>query len=187
MKPDFFHKIVQISSDEVTKSMKKISPFQFLILNIIIALTAGSISYLLTGNSFSVYSQFKQPPFAPAPIVFPIVWTILYILMGIATYLVILSTDKIPVTKAYDPLPDAKKALLLYSISLSLNILWSPVFFRLGWHFGALIILAALWYFVFQTYSAYKKISRTAGILFIPYILWCTYAFYLNFGIVILN
>lgn len=167
--------------------MKKFSSLKFLIFNVFIALAAGGISYLLTGNSFSDYSQLKQPPFAPAPIIFPIVWTILYVLMGIATYLVILSTDKIPVTKAYDPLPDAKKALLLYSISLSLNILWSPVFFRLGWHFGALIILATLWYFVFQTHSAYKKINRTAGILFIPYILWCTYAFYLNFGIVVLN
>ena len=167
--------------------MKKNSNIKFLILSISIALAAGGISYLLTGPNYSIYQSLKQPPLSPPSAVFPIVWTILYILMGIATYLVINSVEQKPTAKIPNVMEEIKKGLLFYAIQLAFNIFWSPVFFRFQFFFLALIILAVLWYFVFQTYITYKKIYRPAALLFIPYIIWCTYAFYLNFGVVILN
>ena len=182
----FSHKLVQSIIRKYVIHMKN-PHFKFLILSIAIALAVGSISYQLTGDNYQLYETLKQPPLSPAPIVFPIVWTVLYILMGIATYLFIATIEQKPVTKMYDPLPEAKKGLLYYAIQLSFNLMWSPVFFRFQFFFPALIILAILWYFVFQTYNTYKHLSKTAGLLFLPYIIWCTFALYLNFGIVILN
>ncbi|MBQ1173534.1 MAG: tryptophan-rich sensory protein, partial [Lachnospiraceae bacterium] len=148
--------------------------FKFLILSIAIALAIGGISYQLTGDNYQIYETLKLPPLSPAPIVFPIVWTILYILMGIATYLFIASVEKKPITKMYDPLAEAKKGLLYYAIQLAFNLMWSPVFFRFHFFFSALIILTILWYFVYQTYNIYKGLCKTAALLFLPYIVWCT-------------
>lgn len=161
--------------------------FKFLILSIAIALAIGGISYQLTGDNYQLYETLTLPALSPAPIVFPIVWTILYILMGISTYLFIASVEKKPISKMYDPLSEAKKGLLYYAIQLAFNLMWSPVFFRFQFFFPALIILAILWYLVFQTYNTYKNLCKAAGLLFLPYIIWCTFALYLNFGIVILN
>lgn len=164
------------------------SKFKTLLFNLILPLAVGGLSSLLIKDQFASYQALNQPALAPPAILFPIVWIILYILMGIATYLISIS----PKTKAKQEqaaiIPCTKKqAYQNYGIQLFFNFLWSPVFFGLGDYFTALIILALLWYFVYQTMLCYYIINKTAGLLFLPYLLWITFAGYLNFSILLLN
>lgn len=164
------------------------SKFKKLVLNIIIPLAVGGLSSLLIKNQFSEYQLLNQPALAPPAILFPIVWIILYILMGVATYLI--STT--PSNAGQQPeegtyLCTKKQAYQYYGIQLFFNFLWSPVFFGLNDYFAALIVLALLWYFVYQTMLCYYSINKTAGLLLLPYLLWITFAGYLNFSILLLN
>lgn len=164
------------------------SKFKKLVLNLILPLAVGGLSSLLIKNRFSDYQSLNLPALAPPAIVFPVVWVILYILMGIAAYLITIAppTDKQPADHASYPCTK-KQAYLNYGIQLFLNFIWSPIFFGLGNYFFALIILALLWYFVYQTMTCYYSINKAAGVLLLPYLLWITFAGYLNFSILLLN
>ncbi|MBO4997756.1 MAG: tryptophan-rich sensory protein [Lachnospira sp.] len=162
--------------------------FKTLILNLIIPLAVGGISSLLSRNQFTDYQSLNQPALAPPANLFPIVWIILYILMGIATYLI----STAPSTDGQRPKEGTysctkKQAYQYYGIQLFFNFLWSPIFFGLHDYFAALIVLALLWYFVYQTMLCYYSINKTAGLLLLPYLLWITFAGYLNFSILLLN
>lgn len=148
-----------------------------LLLCLGIPLAVGGLSALLSGGMDS-YQNLNQPPLAPPGWVFPVVWTVLYLLMGYASYRVL--------TSGTDP-QQIRKALVLYGIQLLLNFLWSPVFFGLQWRLLAFFILVAMWVFIYLTIRAFSKIDETAGDLLLPYILWVTFAGYLNLGVYVLN
>lgn len=151
---------------------KKISQ---LIIFIIIPLGLGTLVGFLSGSN-SGYSKFIKPAFAPSGIVFPIVWTVLYILMGISAYLIFNSKN-----------PKSSIALKTYYTQLLINLLWSFIFFNFR-----LILLAAIWIvllitLVIDMILKFKKINKVAGYLQIPYLLWLIFAFILNISIYFLN
>ncbi len=152
--------------------------YKKLIICILIPLLVGGISALLTRNSMATFESVAKPPLSPPGWLFPVVWTILYILMGIASYLI--STSKGPKT-----LSDS--ALAIYGLQLVFNFFWSIIFFNMEAYLFAFVWLIALWLLILWTTVAFYKIDKTAGLLMIPYLIWVTFAGYLNLGIYLLN
>ncbi len=149
-----------------------------LLLCIAIPVLTGSLSGFLTRGSMQVFRQLNKPPLSPPGAVFPIVWTILYILMGIASYLVFSSGAG---------QGDIRNALSVYGLQLAVNFFWSLFFFNLGWYFFSFVWLVLLWLLILITIRLFYHISRPAAYLLLPYLLWVTFAGYLNLGIAILN
>ena len=146
-----------------------------LALCLAIPLAVGGLAALLSGGFGQDYASWRQPPLAPPGWLFPVVWTALYALMGWASYLVLEAGG------------DQKKALTLYGAQLLVNFLWPLVFFGLENVGFALVLLVILWVLVLWTIREFSELSEKAGDLMIPYILWLSFALYLNFGIFILN
>lgn len=139
-----------------------------------VALAAGGIGALL-GADMSLPSGVPVPALMPSGWVFPVAWTILYLLMGIASYLVwhAAATD-----------PDSRRAaLLLYGIQLVFNMLWNLFFFRLDAYVFAFLWLAVLWGLILLTMIRFFRVYAAAGYLLLPYLLWVTFAGYLNYVI----
>ncbi len=155
------------------------SNYKVFIPAILIPLFVGALSSLLTGKNMNIYEELKTPALSPPAIVFPIVWTVLYILMGISSAIIWIKRDKNP-TAAY-------KGLCTYALSLLFNFLWSIVFFNMRRFLLAFIVLLILLYLILNTIQLYKKVSKTAAYLQIPYFIWVTFAGYLNIGIWFLN
>ena len=148
-----------------------------LLICLAIPLIAGGLATLLSGGMDS-YRGMNQPPLSPPGWVFPIVWTILYLLMGYASYRILVSNAE----------PAAiKKALLFYGIQLFFNFLWPIIFFGLQWYWAAFVLLLLLWIFIYLTIYQFGQIDETAENLLIPYLLWVTFAGYLNLGVALLN
>ena len=147
-------------------------------LAIIICLGAGALGSLFTAPAIgSWYTELVKPVGNPPSWVFGPVWTTLYILMGIALYLVWVSGAS-----------NAKKsAIKLFAVQLILNAVWSPVFFGLQNVGAALVVIVLLWLAILATIITFAKISKTAAWLLVPYILWVSYATYLNASIYVLN
>lgn len=142
-----------------------------------IPLAVGGLATLLSGGMGS-YRVINQPPLSPPAWVFPVVWTILYLLMGEASYRVLISDkDKTQI----------QRALLAYGVQLFLNFLWPLVFFGSQMYLAAFFVLIALWVGIFITMRMFSKLDETAGDLLIPYLLWVTFAGYLNLGVYLLN
>ena len=149
-----------------------------LIVCLAIPLAVGGLAALLTGGGMTQYGQLRQPPFSPPGWLFPVVWTILYLLMGYASYRVLTSgADR----------REINKALTLYGAQLALNFLWPLVFFGLQWYLAAFFLLLGLWVLIFLTIRAFSDVDELAGDLLLPYILWVTFAAYLNAGVYLLN
>ena len=146
-----------------------------LIIFILIPLAAGSLSALLSGNS-AAYLALNKPPLSPPSFLFPIVWTILYILMGISSYIIYESET-----------PEKNKALRLYFIQLFFNFLWSIFFFGFSMYLFAFLWLLVLIILIVLMIYQFHKISPVAAYLQIPYLIWCLFAAYLNFMIYQLN
>ena len=146
-----------------------------LITCLAIPLAVGSLSALLTQNSMETFNSITKPGLAPPGWLFPVVWTILYILMGIASYLVLTSGK-----------PN-NKALTTYGIQLVFNFFWSIIFFNLELYLFAFIWLVLLWLLILKTILLFYQISKPAGYLMVPYLLWVTFAGYLNLAIYLLN
>lgn len=146
-----------------------------LVTCIAIPLAVGNLSALLTQNSMKAFESINKPALSPPGWLFPVVWTVLYILMGIASYLVLTSG------KQYDT------ALAVYGIQLIFNFFWPIIFFNLELYLFAFIWLILLWLLVLKTTSLFYQISKPASYLMLPYLLWITYAGYLNFSIYLLN
>lgn len=148
-----------------------------LLIHLAIPLGVGGLAALLSGGMES-YGQLNQPPLSPPGWVFPVVWSILYLLMGYASY-------RISVSGA-DPAA-IKKAQIYYAIQLGLNFLWPIIFFGFQWYFAAFLLLLVLWSFIYLTMHYFGQIDDTAENLLIPYILWVTFAGYLTLGVALLN
>lgn len=155
---------------------KKIRPF---VISIAIALAVGGLSALLTADNMDIYSRIKQPPLAPPSWLFPVVWTILFVLMGIGAALVYNEKNNKPAA--------VKRALIIYAVNLFLNFFWSIIFFNLETFFLAFVWLVSLWAVIFAMIILFRRISSAAAYIQIPYLLWVTFAGYLTFAIYLLN
>jgi len=149
-----------------------------LVICIAIPLAVGGLSAWLTMDAMKTFEQLSQPPLSPPGWLFPVVWTVLFVLMGIASYLVVTS-DAVQETR--------HRALRLYGVQLAFNFLWSIVFFNLRWFLFAFIWLLILWILILLTAAAFYRIRQTAAYLLIPYLVWVAFAGYLNFGVYLLN
>lgn len=149
-----------------------------LVISLIIPLAVGGLSAFVTRGDMDIYKTVERPPLSPPSVVFPIVWTVLYILMGISLYLI---------WNSGDIYVDKKNAYIFFGIQLFLNFIWSPVFFTARQYLPAFLILVALWLCVLAMIINFAKISRPAALLQIPYLIWLTIAGYLNIGIYLLN
>ena len=154
-----------------------------LIIAIIIPLAVGMVSSFITKDAMISYNAMKKPPLAPPGILFPIVWTILYILMGISNHIIYAYDDKNDTLS----LNLKNKCLSLYAIQLVFNFFWSIIFFKFRLYILAFVWLIILWILVFKLRRESKKISKVASYLLIPYLAWMTFAAYLNIWVAILN
>ena len=151
--------------------------FKFL-LSITLPFLAGGIGSAFTTAAIPTwYANLNKPVFTPPGWVFGPAWSILYILMGIAFYLVWSKTN----FKGY------QTALIFFVVQLVLNALWSILFFGLKQPLYALLEIIVLWVAILLTLIPFYKIDKTAGLLLIPYLAWVTFAAILNLSIVILN
>ena len=160
--------------EEIT--MKKVKIWDLLIF-ILSAELAGAVSSLISGGDFGTYyASLTKPPLAPPGWLFPVMWTILYALMGFAAYMINNTADKL-----------AAKALILYWVQLAVNVLWSPVFFGLRSFGGAAVIVVLMLALVTATLVIFSRIQKCAAAAFIPYLVWTAFAAYLTFGFLVLN
>lgn len=148
-----------------------------LLICLAIPLAIGGLGALL-GGGMDNYADLRQPPLSPPGWVFPIVWSILYLLMGYASYRIYTSEAE---------QEDKHKALVFYAIQLALNFLWPVIFFGLQWYWAAFVLLIALWVMIYLCMYRFALIDETAENLLIPYLLWVTFAGYLNLGVALLN
>ena len=158
------------------KTKKKIKTYSIVIG---IPLAIGALSALLTKNSMDIYNDVTTPPLSPPGWLFPIVWSILYLMMGISSGIVWENRQRDP--------EYADRGLSYYAVSLAFNFAWSIVFFNLRWFLFAFLWLLALLYLIARTFICYKRISPLSAYLQIPYALWVAFAGYLNFAIWWLN
>ena len=149
------------------------------IFSVLIALSVGGLSALVTMGSMDIYADLNQPPLSPPSWLFPVVWTILFIFMGIGS------------GGVYEKGKDNKDAIRLplsiYAINLLLNFLWSIIFFNLRAFLCSFVWLILLIAIIIIMIKEFKKIKPWCANLQIPYLLWCMFALYLNGGIYILN
>ena len=146
---------------------------------IAISLLVGILSALLTRENMDIYNTVVTPKPSPPSALFPIVWTVLYILMGIGAG---------EVYKRRETNREvAREGLLLFSVQLLLNFLWSILFFNAMQYLLCVFVLIALLVLVILMTTKFYRVSRLSGILQIPYIVWLLFALYLNVGIVFLN
>lgn len=146
-----------------------------LILCLLIPLAVGGLSAFLTRNGMEIFKTLQKPPLSPPAKLFPFVWTILYIMMGLASYIVL--TSKKPSTLG----------LILYGAQLFFNFFWSILFFNKEMYLFSFIWLVIMWLLILATTVLFYRSSKFAGYLLIPYLIWVAFAGYLNFGIYLLN
>ena len=147
------------------------------IVSIIIALAVGGVSALLTMDSMERFSELEQPPLSPPSWLFPIVWTILFILMGISAARIYNIGGR----------GGNSSALTVYGIQLFVNFMWPVIFFSLELRLAALFWLLLLLALVILMIVRFYRIDKTAAYLQIPYLIWLLFAAYLNTGVFILN
>lgn len=150
-----------------------------LLISIVICQGAGIIgSFFTTPNIPTWYKNLIKPAFAPPNWLFAPVWTLLFLLMGIALFLV---------WKRGWQNPPVRAAMTVFFIHLAVNILWSAVFFGLHSPIAGFFVIIALWLLIVLTMIYFSNISKLAGILLIPYLVWVSFASVLNFMIYRLN
>lgn len=158
------------------KNNNKWQMIRRLAICIAIPLGVGLLSSALTMDAMEKFGMMNQPPLAPPAWLFPVVWTLLYIAMGVASYLIWKKNAK-----------NSKMALMIYGGQLFFNFCWSIVFFNFGWYWFALIWLLIMWGMIIALVKMSKDISRSAMWMLVPYLVWTTFAAYLNLGIAMLN
>lgn len=149
-----------------------------LLIYILSAELVGVASSLFAGNFGDIYLTLERPPLSPPGIVFPVVWSILYALMGASACIIGASnTDK----------KDIQSALRIYCIQLLVNFSWSIVFFRFQALWTAVIVIIALLILIIVMIVKFYRINRAAAFINIPYLLWVIFAGYLNIATAIIN
>lgn len=153
----------------------KIKNKSLLTISILIPIAVGSLSALFSGD-MSLYSKINKPPLSPPEFLFPIVWLILYVLMGISSYIIYESDSMYK-----------SDALKIYALQLLFNFFWSIFFFRYNLYFFSFIWIMIMIALIIMMIYEFYKISPLAAYLQIPYLLWCIFAAYLNLMIYKLN
>ena len=147
--------------------------YKKLAIYILIPLLLGTLIGFLSG-SFNGYKQMIKPSFAPPGMIFPIVWSILFILMGISRYLIEINGNDVD-------------AVFIYNLQLFINLVWSFFFFTFKWYLFSFVWVLLLIAVVFIMIYKFYKISKVSAFLQIPYSLWLLFAAVLNFSIYTLN
>ena len=155
------------------KKSKKVIQFTVCLL---VPLAVGGVAAFLIRNSMKMYENLRKPIGAPPSMLFPIAWTVLYILMGISLYLVYRSDS-----------PFKKRCIILFALQLAINFVWPLLFFRGAMYFVSFIWLLLLWGVLLAMILAFNKVRPVAAWLQLPYLLWITFAGYLNLGIALMN
>ena len=153
--------------------------FKPYIIGCAIPLAVGGLSALLTMGNMDIYKELNQPPLAPPAWLFPVAWTILYVLMGIGSTMIYLSEGA-----AMDARRDA---LFTYAVQLVFNFFWSIFFFNLRAFLFSYFWLMCMWVLIIIMIVKFFRINKTAAYLQLPYLAWTTFAAYLNFMIYVLN
>ncbi|MBR6515159.1 MAG: tryptophan-rich sensory protein [Clostridia bacterium] len=147
-----------------------------LLISILISLGTGVVAGILTRGSVSDYAQLDKPAFAPPGWLFPVVWGVLYILMGISAYLIYESSCA-----------NRINALRIYGIQLAVNFLWPFIFFNLGLYVFAFVWILALWVLIIAMMISFYRCDKIAAYLQIPYFLWVTFATVLTYAVANMN
>lgn len=150
--------------------------YKQLAISLAVSLGIGALSGLITMMGMESFKNANKPPLTPPDFLFPIVWTILFILMGISAYIIYRS----------DTL-EKSNALIVYGIQLLVNFFWPIFFFNMSAYLFSFIWIILLWLLIILMIKMFYPISKTAAWLQIPYLLWVTFAAYLNFGVYFLN
>ncbi len=143
-----------------------------------VPLLTGGLASLISRESMDMFELLNKPPLSPPGWLFPLVWTILYTLMGVASYLVF--------TSGQDS-NEIKLTLKVYALQLIFNFFWTILFFNFELYFFAFFWLLALLVLIILMTALFYKVSKPAAYLMLPYILWVTFAAYLNLGVALLN
>lgn len=147
-----------------------------LLIALAVPLAVGALSAFASGSFSEQYAVVNKPPLSPPGWVFPVVWTLLYLAMGYASYLVMTVGGR-----------DAKDALTVYYVQLALNFLWPILFFRFRLYtfaiFELILLIAAVTVMVIR----FSHVDERAGYLTLPYLIWLCFALYLNIGVAVLN
>lgn len=146
-----------------------------LIIITVITFIVGTFFSFFTMNSMDTFKDLSKPINVPG-VLFPIVWSILYLLMSISCYLIVQSNDK-----------NKKEGIILYAIQLVINSLWTLIFFGLGAYLLSFIWIIILLIVVIIMLAKFYNINKIAMYINIPYVLWLLFAAYLNLGIYLLN
>lgn len=141
-------------------------------------LAVSALSALLTGGAGNGYASCELPPLAPPGWVFPVVRTLLCLLIGLSSYLAL---------RGRAPQQEKRSAAWLYLAQLAVSLIWPILFFRLGWRLFAFFWLMLLWLLALLTQNAFSRLSRTAGYLLLPQLLWVAFSGYLNLTVWMLN
>lgn len=149
-----------------------------LIVCLALPLIIGGLSALLSGPGMELFASLEQPPLSPPGWLFPVVWTLLYLMMGLASCLVLESGGERKQISA---------ALTLYGVQLAVNFFWSIFFFNMQLYLFSFFWLVLLWCLIFATLISFYRLSKPAGLLLVPYLMWVTFAGYLNLAIALLN
>ncbi len=161
------------------KNENGIGDVKFITLGALSFLLLGFFSAILTGGT-ELYGSLNSPPLSPPPIVFSVVWSILYVLIG-GTVGAVYSY------KGETNEQDRKNGVVLAILALVFNLLWSPLYFGRGQLLAALIDLVMITILTVTYAKYFYKVKKLFGYLTIPYIVWLLFALYLNVGVVILN
>ena len=145
-------------------------------------LMVGGVASFLTSDAMTQFNAFRQPPLAPPAWLFPVAWTILYLLMGAASYLLYAHRS----ANAREA-KTRRTALAVYAVQLAINFAWSLVFFGAGNHWMAFVLLMVMWVMIIALVAMSFTLDRRAGWMLVPYLAWTTFAAYLNLSIAILN
>ena len=165
-------------SCEVRSELSRIN-FRCAIIGAVIILICGFVSALIAGPT-TLYRELERPPFSPPAFIFPIVWTILYILIGGAAGAVACVCERASEADKY-------KGLLFFVIMMVFNFIWSPLFFGAGAYFAAFCAIIMMIILTIFTIIFFSRIYKVAATVMLLYLAWLFYAAYLNLGIIILN
>ena len=151
-----------------------------LIIAILIPLIIGGISAFITKDSTAMFKTINKPPLSPPSWIFPVAWTILYILMGLASYYIYEE-------KFYTNKKDRHDWFTIYIIQLIFNFFWSIIFFNMKQYVFSFVWLIIMLILIILLVINARKINIRSYYLLLPYLLWVIFAGYLNFGIALLN
>ena len=151
---------------------------RLLIICLLIPLAVGVISALISRGAMDTFNTLEKPPLSPPAWLFPVVWTVLYLLMGYSLYLVL---------KARSDTMTLNRALYLFFLQLFFNFFWPIFFFNFSLYIFSFGWLVVMWGLILAMILTFLKISRRAALVNLPYLIWVAFAGYLNLGIAILN